>query len=157
MRRSDIGVLQVNAKADIVVLNGDSPNMLGWSDPVAAVMLHANPGDVEHVLVDGRFRKRDFELVNENISWAEARSRFLQVARRIQPQFVTPPSLPEKLGGVGEFGDVETAITIRRSEIDLCFWKRRQLSSSRVSGAKLWGFHGEKVNTDVSVGFNTHK
>ncbi|KAL8727582.1 MAG: hypothetical protein Q9181_005666 [Wetmoreana brouardii] len=115
LRRSDIGVLQVGAKADVVVFNGDSPNMLGWSDPVAAVVLHANSGDVEHVLVDGQFRKRDFKLVNEKHGWTEVRARFLEAARRIQPQVAIPPPLPDKLWGIGEMGDVEIATTIRRS------------------------------------------
>ncbi|KAK7449315.1 hypothetical protein VKT23_013458 [Stygiomarasmius scandens] len=63
LHRNDLGILVEGAKADIVVFNGDSPNMLGWSDPVAAVILHSNPGDVEHVMVDGQFRKRDGQLV----------------------------------------------------------------------------------------------
>lgn len=112
LRRSDIGVLQVGAKADIVIFDGESPNMLGWSDPVAAVLLHANTGDIEHVLVDGQFRKRDFKLMNTKFSWPEIRARFLQAARRIQPQVATPPPLPEKLWGLGEMGDVEIATTI---------------------------------------------
>jgi cytosine/adenosine deaminase-related metal-dependent hydrolase len=115
VRRADIGVLQVGAKADIVVVNGDSPNMLGWNDPVAAVMLHANASDIEHVLVDGQFRKRDFKLVNTRLAWAELRSRFLEAAGRIQPQIATPTPAPDKLWGQGEMGDVEIATTIRPS------------------------------------------
>jgi hypothetical protein len=61
-------VLVEGAKADIVVFDGTSPNMLGWDDPVAAVILHSNPGDVEHVLVNGEFRKRDFKLVVPGIT-----------------------------------------------------------------------------------------
>lgn len=113
LKRRDIGVLQVGAKADIVVFNGDSPNMLGWSDPVAAVMLHANPGDIQHVLVDGVFRKRDYQLVNLKYEWKQVKERFLECSRRIQPHVAIPPPLPEKMFGVGEMGDVEIASTIR--------------------------------------------
>ncbi|KAK2606236.1 hypothetical protein QQS21_003407 [Conoideocrella luteorostrata] len=112
LRRRDIGVLQVGAQADIVVFDGDSPNMLGWSNPVAAVMLHANPGDIEHVLVAGRFVKRDFKLVNMKLAWTEVRERFLKTARRIQAQAANAPPLPEKVWGVGEMGDVEVSSTI---------------------------------------------
>jgi cytosine/adenosine deaminase-related metal-dependent hydrolase len=115
LRRPDIGVLQVGAKADIVVFNGDSPNMLGWSDPVAAVMLHANSGDVQHVLVDGQFRKRDFKLVageGSKRNWEDVRKRFLEAVRRIQPLVKTPTPVPEKLWGFGEMGDVEIASTV---------------------------------------------
>ena len=111
--RTDVGVLQAGAKADIVVFDGDSPNMLGWSDPIAGVLLHANVGDIEHVLVDGQFRKRNFRLVNMRSEWEDVRARFLQAARRIQSQVATMPAMPEKLWGVGEMGDVEIATTIR--------------------------------------------
>ncbi|KAJ5603223.1 hypothetical protein N7537_006179 [Penicillium hordei] len=114
LRRPDIGVLQVGAKADLVVFNGDSPNMLGWRNPVAAVMLHAHPGDIEHVLVDGRFRKRDFQLVNTTLSWSEIRARFLEASRRIQPHVEAPTPLPDKLWGITDMGDVDIASTIRR-------------------------------------------
>ncbi|PQE32658.1 amidohydrolase family protein [Rutstroemia sp. NJR-2017a WRK4] len=111
LKRPDIGVIQVGAKADIVVFNGDSPSMLGWSDAVAAVMLHANTGDIEHVLVDGEFRKRDFKLTN--LKWSHVKERFLEAARRIQPLVAEPPPMPEKVFGSGEMGDVEIVSTIR--------------------------------------------
>lgn len=63
LRQPDIGVLQIGAKADIIVFDGDSPNVLDWNDPVAAVFLPANAGDVQYVLVDGRFREREFKVV----------------------------------------------------------------------------------------------
>ncbi|PQE24336.1 Amidohydrolase family protein [Rutstroemia sp. NJR-2017a BVV2] len=113
LKRPDIGVLQVGAKADIVVFNGDSPSMLGWSDAVAAVMLHANTGDIEHVLVDGEFRKRDFKLMNLKTEWSQVKDRFLKAARRIQPLVAEPPPMPEKVFGSGEMGDVEIVSTIR--------------------------------------------
>ena len=112
LKRDDLGVLRVGAKADVVVFNGDSPNMLGWSNAIAAVMLHANPGDIQHVLVDGQFRKRDFKLVPKKLDWAQISKRFLETTRRVQPLLSTPPPLPEKLWGMSEFGDVKTATTI---------------------------------------------
>ncbi|KAL4936090.1 hypothetical protein BDV06DRAFT_228208 [Aspergillus oleicola] len=112
LRRDDIGVIKVGAKADLVVFNGDNPNMLGWSDPVAAVVLHANAGDIEHVFVGGEWKKRDFRLVNLPKPWDEVRSRFLEASERIQPQMADPPALPEKLWGIGEFGDVDKVTTI---------------------------------------------
>lgn len=64
LRRADLGVLSVGAKADLVVWNArDSLSMLGWDDPVAAVMLHASTGDVFHVMVDGKFVKKDGKLL----------------------------------------------------------------------------------------------
>lgn len=112
LHRDDIGVLQVGAKADIVVFNGDSPNMLGWSDPVAAVMLHANVGDIEHVMVGGQWRKKNFRLVNMVHDWADVKTRFLESARRIQAQALPPPPTTENLWGFKGTGDVETVSTV---------------------------------------------
>ncbi|KAL4770893.1 hypothetical protein BDW60DRAFT_191625 [Aspergillus nidulans var. acristatus] len=114
LRRDDIGVITVGAKADLVVFNGDSPGMLGWSNPIAAVMLHASSGDIEHVLVDGEWKKKDFKLVDlpTGTSWDELRARFLESSKRIQPHFKTPPPLPEKLFGVADFGEVENVSTV---------------------------------------------
>jgi cytosine/adenosine deaminase-related metal-dependent hydrolase len=83
LHRNDIGVLVEGAKADLVVFDGTSPNMLGWADPVAAVMLHSNVGNIQHVLVDGKFRKRDFRLTTEG-NYANITRQFLASARRIQ-------------------------------------------------------------------------
>lgn len=113
LRRDDIGVLKVGAKADIVVWNGESPNLLGWRDPIAAVLLHANVGDVEHVLVDGQWKKRDFKLVlSGNLGWDEVKTKFLDAAKRIQDQLTTPPEVPKNWFGK-DLGDVEVSTTIR--------------------------------------------
>jgi cytosine/adenosine deaminase-related metal-dependent hydrolase len=109
LHRSDIGVLKPGSKADIVVWNGESPNMLGYKDPIAAVMLHANVGDVEHVLVDGQWRKRDFKLVLPGkLAWHELKARFLEVAKRIQHDVGSPPPVPLEWFGK-QLGDVRVS------------------------------------------------
>lgn len=85
LRRKDLGVIAPGAKADLVVWDGRSPAMLGWTDPVAAVILHASVGDIDHVLVGGEFRKRDGRLVVEG--YADVQERFLASAERIQGAF----------------------------------------------------------------------
>ena len=57
LHRDDLGVIKVGALADLTVLDGDSANMLGWSDPIAAIIMHSQVGDVRHVLVNGEWRK----------------------------------------------------------------------------------------------------
>ncbi|KAB8220981.1 amidohydrolase family protein [Aspergillus novoparasiticus] len=82
LRRPDLGVIAKGAKADVVVWDGTTPGMLGWDDPVAAVILHANVGDIKHVLVGGNFQKRDGKIVNS--TYPAVRERFLETAKKIQ-------------------------------------------------------------------------
>lgn len=92
LRRPDIGVLKVGAKADILVFDGHSPSMAGFEDPVAAVVLHANVGDIQHVIVDGEFKKRDGKLVD--VDWDRIRDTYVASARRlreISSAMVFPP------------------------------------------------------------------
>ncbi len=103
----DIGVLKVGAKADVVCFDGTSPNMLGWTDPVAAVVLHSNVGDVTHVLVGGQFRKRDKKLVLKpgTGTWEQVADKFTKTASKIQEAFRTPPPLPDNWFGAVDFED----------------------------------------------------
>ncbi|PSN65651.1 amidohydrolase [Corynespora cassiicola Philippines] len=96
LRRPDLGVLSVGAKADIVVWDGTSPSLLGWVDPVAAIIQHSNVGDVEHVIVDGKFVKRDHKLVVGD--YGSVKLRFLGSAKRIQEdwQQIPRPVLDER-------------------------------------------------------------
>ncbi len=92
LRRDDLGAIFVGAKADLLVWDGTSPAMLGWVDPVAAVILHASVGDIEAVLVDGKWAKKGGKLVARG--WPEARARFLRTAKRLQAVWRGLP-LPE--------------------------------------------------------------
>ncbi|KAL7809362.1 hypothetical protein V8C44DRAFT_334274 [Trichoderma aethiopicum] len=83
LRRNDLGVIKAGAKADVVVWDAEnSPSMLGWQDPVAAVIMHASVGDVLHVLIDGKFVKKDGKLVSDE--YPTIRKNFLKAAKRIQ-------------------------------------------------------------------------
>ena len=54
-----IGSLAVGKLADIVVFDGLSPSMIcgAQHDPLAAVVIHSSPGDIELVVIDGVVRK----------------------------------------------------------------------------------------------------
>lgn len=104
LRRPDLGVITEGAKADLVIWDGESPALLGWRDPVAAVILHANVGDIEHVLVDGKFVKRDGKLVAP--SYPDIKRRFLESSRNLQEKFISErpgrePEEGELFGGTG--------------------------------------------------------
>lgn len=93
--RPDLGVIRPGAKADIVVIDTSSPSFLGWNDPVAAAILHSNIGDIEHVLVDGKFVKRDFQLTHPNRT--SIFETFRNTAARVQPLWVSSPQ-PDFIG-----------------------------------------------------------
>ena len=118
LRREDLGVLEVGAKADLLVWDGESPGMLGWADPVAAIILHANAGDIKHVLVDGKWKKRDGELVVDlDGGYGRLKERFLESARRLQAVVVegllTAP-VHEGIGPGGfPFADVSKVDVVR--------------------------------------------
>lgn len=48
-----VGSLGVGKHADLVVLRADDLNLVGTSDPVAAVVTAAHPGNIERVFVGG--------------------------------------------------------------------------------------------------------
>jgi cytosine/adenosine deaminase-related metal-dependent hydrolase len=66
LRMSDqIGRIAEGYKADLVVFDALSPGMVGAAqhDPVAAIILHSSPADIDTVIVDGIVRKRDGKLL----------------------------------------------------------------------------------------------
>lgn len=99
--RKDLGVITKNAKADLLVWDGTSPSLLGWADPIAAVILHASIGDIDHVLVDGNFVKRDKKLVIEGYN--DDVSNFLDAAKRIQQKLRDTPLVPQVGKWLGGF------------------------------------------------------
>ena len=60
----EVGKLQVGMKADVVIFDAMSPSMLpaAEEDPVAAIVLHSSPRDIEMVIVDGVVRKESGRL-----------------------------------------------------------------------------------------------
>ncbi|KAG0023105.1 hypothetical protein BGZ82_010820, partial [Podila clonocystis] len=82
LHRPDIGVIKKGAKADVVVFSSDNPAFSAFYDPVAAVVLHSHVGHIQHVLVDGRWVKRDFKL--QGVDWPKIKADFEVAARKIQ-------------------------------------------------------------------------
>ncbi|KAK7016360.1 putative amidohydrolase [Favolaschia claudopus] len=63
LKRPDLGVLREGAKADVLVFSTDAIGLIGWSDPVAAIVLHSNVADIEDIYVDGKLVKSAGKLV----------------------------------------------------------------------------------------------
>jgi cytosine/adenosine deaminase-related metal-dependent hydrolase len=67
-----IGSLTPGKQADVIVVGGRRLNMVPMADPVGCLVAQANPSNVEHVLVAGRFVKRDGELVAQDVARASS-------------------------------------------------------------------------------------
>ncbi|KAJ7731703.1 hypothetical protein DFH07DRAFT_150912 [Mycena maculata] len=63
LKRPDLGVLKEGATADLLVFSTDAIGLVGWSDPVAAVVLHSNVADIEDIYVGGELVKMGGKLV----------------------------------------------------------------------------------------------
>ena len=115
LRRNDLGVLNVGAKADLLVWNArESPALLGWNDPIAAVMLHASVGDIKDVMVDGKFVKRNGKLTVDG--YDEVRERFLKSAKSLQEKWAAKPYPVIEgpwLVGDARYGDTERTDVVR--------------------------------------------
>jgi cytosine/adenosine deaminase-related metal-dependent hydrolase len=65
-----VGSLTPGKQADVIVIGGRRLNMVPMADPVGCLVAQANPANVQHVLVAGRFVKRDGELVGLDLDHA---------------------------------------------------------------------------------------
>jgi cytosine/adenosine deaminase-related metal-dependent hydrolase len=92
-----IGSLTPGKQADIIVVGGTGMSQHPRRDPAGTLVFQTNPQDVRHVLVAGRFRKRDGKLLGIDLprlladadSSAERILARLEAAGRVLPG--TPP------------------------------------------------------------------
>lgn len=113
LRRSDLGVIQEGAKADIMVYSTDAPNMIGWSDAVAAIILHLDVGDIEDVIFGDKFVKRDGKLLYDD--YANLKRKLIASAHRIQSIWSSMdwPALEGKISAYGgPYGQARTIDTL---------------------------------------------
>jgi cytosine/adenosine deaminase-related metal-dependent hydrolase len=83
-----IGSLAPGKQADVIVIGGNRLNMTPMADPVGCLVAQANTSNVEHVLVAGRFVKRDGELCGVDLDRARdlARCAWERVSKKISDQ-----------------------------------------------------------------------
>ncbi|PSJ65322.1 amidohydrolase family protein [Kumtagia ephedrae] len=88
-----VGSLTPGKQADIVVLDAAAWNMTPVHDPYSTVVMQAGIGNVEHVLIAGKFRKRDGRLLWGDVDRVK---RELEASgRRIVAQLGIPTQLRE--------------------------------------------------------------
>ncbi|MBW2121141.1 MAG: amidohydrolase family protein, partial [Deltaproteobacteria bacterium] len=66
----DLGSLEKGKKADLITINMNNPYLKPSQDPVTSIVLYASPGDVDNVIVDGRFLKRDGRMTTIDLNQA---------------------------------------------------------------------------------------
>jgi 5-methylthioadenosine/S-adenosylhomocysteine deaminase len=59
-----VGTMSVGKRADIILVDLDDLSLIPATDPIATLVLRAQPANVSWVLVDGKVRKRDGKLVD---------------------------------------------------------------------------------------------
>ncbi len=82
---SRIGTLTPGKQADVVVIGGRRLNVSPMADPVGCLVAQATAANVEHVLVAGRFAKRNGRMVSADVDRAIelARESADRILRRI--------------------------------------------------------------------------
>lgn len=109
--RDDLGVIKVGAQADIVIYDTASrAGLWGSRDPAAAVVLHTGSGgDVEAVMVAGKWLKKDHKIVSplvggENVIVEDVRKRFIESATKIQKTWEAMDAVILKEGEPAAYG-----------------------------------------------------
>ena len=62
------GTLSVGKRADIILVDLDDISLIPATDPIATVVLRAQPANVSWALVDGKVRKRAGKLVGVDLA-----------------------------------------------------------------------------------------
>lgn len=93
MRLDDkIGSLTPGKKADIVMLRARDTNLYPVHDPVFAIADLATGANVENVLIDGNFRKRDGKSLYSQNKYLKLRDEILESVNRLMEESDYHPS-----------------------------------------------------------------
>ena len=77
----EIGSLEAGKKADIITVDLNNPYLTPTRDPITSFVLYGSSRDIDNVLVDGRFLKRDGQLTTidmaETLNVAQDRVEYI--------------------------------------------------------------------------------
>lgn len=68
----DVGSLELGKKADVITIDLQNPYLTPTKDPLTSFVLYGSSRDIDNVLVDGRFLKRDGRLTTIELEQALA-------------------------------------------------------------------------------------
>jgi cytosine/adenosine deaminase-related metal-dependent hydrolase len=82
---SEIGSIEVGKRADIIIVDMDSPCMVGATNPAAALAIHASPSDVQSVIINGEFVKENGKLLK--VDWSKLKLELAGNAREMEERW----------------------------------------------------------------------
>ena len=62
-----VGSLEAGKKADVITIDLMNPYLIPTREPITSIFLYGTPGDVDNVIVDGRFLKKDKKMTTINM------------------------------------------------------------------------------------------
>ena len=80
--RDRIGSIEPGKRADLIVINTDSPHLTPMYDPVSALVYAAKGSDVQHVIVDGNVVVKEGEIISFDLE--EAKDRVRRLAAKVR-------------------------------------------------------------------------
>jgi 5-methylthioadenosine/S-adenosylhomocysteine deaminase len=92
-----IGSLSPGKEADLIVVDLKQPHLTPLYDPYSHLVYAAGPGDVQQVMVRGRWLMRDRHLLT--LDWKGIRKRALKWGRKIKPAAEVFPVNKDSSGG----------------------------------------------------------
>jgi len=82
-----IGSLETGKKADIILIDLENPLLLPTNEPLTSIVLYGSSSDIDTVIVDGNFLKRDKKLVS--IAYKEILAQAQRKVEEIIDRFET--------------------------------------------------------------------
>jgi cytosine/adenosine deaminase-related metal-dependent hydrolase len=79
-----VGSIEAGKRADFIVIDTDSPNLVPYWDPITAIVYNAHGSDVHTVVIDGRIivQCKKILTLDEDAILDDIKRRYLQIARR---------------------------------------------------------------------------
>jgi 5-methylthioadenosine/S-adenosylhomocysteine deaminase len=79
-----VGSIEVGKKADIITFDLMNPYITPTQDPITSVFLYGTPGDIDNVICDGNFLKKEGKLSTINMKKAlmEAQTTCIQIIEK---------------------------------------------------------------------------
>ena len=73
-----VGSLTPGKQADLIMVRATDLNLMPVTDPIAAVVAAAHPGNVDSVMVAGQFVKRSGKMLDADLDTLRSRAELSQ-------------------------------------------------------------------------------